>query len=138
MSIQERIDAALESLAGAASVTLDDVVNALLEAGHPIGYTKDDLRVLAYLRLNGEPLLDGPVLQMQLATARTRMAKLPMPTVDELVRIAQRAHPSARWDDLMGALEQFAEHQREQGDRHTAQAEALRRERVRRRDAARS
>jgi hypothetical protein len=126
------VDAALAELADKPTVSFDQIVDRVLAGGHPIGWNRDDLSLAVLLHMRGAPILEGIAGTFQRACERATDARLPLPSVRELVRLAQRAHPGANADAIKAALRDFAGYQREQGDRLYAQADAVRRERARR------
>jgi hypothetical protein len=135
MSLMKRIDQALASLADEPAISLAQVVEAVLSDGLPMALRRDDLRLLVRLRLDGEPLLEGIAGAMQIACARVREARLPLPDREELYELAMSAYPGASAQEVEDGLFAFAEHQQAQAARFAARAALLQVELIRRRAA---
>ena len=133
MNLMQRIDRAIESLADEPAITLTQAVDAVLADGLPTNLRREDLRLAVKLRFDGEPLLDGIAGTMQRACVRAQDARLPLPGLDDLLRIVEQAHPAATEDEVEQAFAAFSEHQRAQAARFATRAGMLRVELIRRR-----
>jgi hypothetical protein len=134
-TLTQRIDRALGTLASEPAITLTQAVDAVLADGLPMGLRRDDLRLLVKLRFEGEPVLEGVAGAMQIACARVREARMPLPDREELCELAMSAHPGASVQEVEDGLHTFAEHQQAQAARFAARAGMLRLELIRRRAA---
>jgi len=135
MNLMQRIDRAIESLADEPAITLTQAVDAVNSDGLPTNLRRDDLLLRVMVWFDGEPVLEGVAGAMQIACARGREARMPLPGREELYELAMSAYPGASSQEVEDGLYAFAEHQRTQAARFAARAALLQVELIRRRAA---
>jgi hypothetical protein len=110
MNLTQRIDKAIAFFEDEPAITVEQVERHLLKSGDGTGCTPLVLRAKVRLRLLGEPLLDGPVGNLQAYNAWSEWMGLgPMSAADLHHSLALDGVPA---DAHAAALREFIEHLR--------------------------